>query len=80
MGQKILGGVGTHIVFFNGKKDMILCISGKKYMILCILKGILPCKMHKILFFPENLIKILGFTSKCRWGRVTLNTGVFYLA
>ena len=34
-------------------------------MILCILKGILPFKMHKIIFFSENLKEILGFTSKC---------------
>ena len=26
-------------------------------MILCILKGISPFKMHKIIFFPENLKK-----------------------
>ena len=25
-----------------------------------------PFKMHKILFFPENLKKIIGFTSKFR--------------
>ena len=35
-------------------------------LILCILKGILPFKMHKIISFPENLKKILGFTSKYR--------------
>ena len=38
----------------------------KNYIILCILKGILPIKMLKILFFPENLKKFLGFTSKFR--------------
>ena len=33
--------------------------------ILCIFKGISPFKMHKIIFvFPENLKKILSFTSK----------------
>ena len=52
-GLKILGRVGTHI-FFSGK------------IILCILKGILPFKMHKIIYVPENLEKILGFTSKFR--------------
>ena len=31
----------------------------------------------KLYFFPENLKKILGFTSKFRYGLVTLNTGVF---
>ena len=44
----------------------------EKNVFLCILKGILPFKMHKII--PE---KNLGFTSKFRWGRVTLNTGIF---
>ena len=34
----------------------------------------LPFKMHTIIFFPENLKKILGFISKFRYGRVTLNT------
>ena len=34
-------------------------------------------KMHKIIFFPENLKKFLGFTSKFRQGQVTLNTGIF---
>ena len=53
MGLKILGMVG--IIF-----------SRKKYIILCILKGILPFKMHKIIFFWENLKKVLGFTSKFR--------------
>ena len=38
-GLKILGRVGRH--FFSGKKNIILCI----------LKGILPFKMHKIIFF-----------------------------
>ena len=47
-------------------------------MILCILKGILPFKMQKLIFFPENLKKILGFTSKFRLGPVTLNTGIFF--
>ena len=38
----------------------------EKYIALCILKGILPFKMHKIIFFPDNLKKFLGFTSKAR--------------
>ena len=29
---------------------------------------------------PENINKIPGFTSKFRYDRVTLNTGIFYLA
>ena len=56
-GLKILGRVGTHIFLIN-------FFSGKKIIILCIFKGILPFKMHKIIFFQENLKKILGFTSK----------------
>ena len=43
-GAKILGRVGSRI--FSGKK-----------IIVCILKGISPFKMHKIIFFPENLKK-----------------------
>ena len=35
--------------------------------------------MHKIIFFPENLKKILCLTSKFRYGWVTLNTGIFFL-
>ena len=42
MGLKILGRVGTH--FFSDENN-----------ILCILKGILPFKMHKIIFFSEDL-------------------------
>ena len=56
MGLKILGRIGTHNIFF----------SGKKYIILCIFKGILPFKMNKIIYFPEKPEKILGFTSKFR--------------
>ena len=52
-GLKILGRIGT--LFFL-----------EKNIILCILKGISPFKMYQILFFPENLKKILGFTSKFR--------------
>ena len=50
-GLKILGRVGTHIYFFN------YFFSGKKNIILGILKGNLPFKMHKIIFFqikPEK--------------------------
>ena len=36
-------------------------------------------QMHKIIFFPENLKQILGFTSKFRYGQVTLNTGIFFI-
>ena len=70
MGLKILGRVGTHI-FVN---YFLL----EKNIISCILKGEMPFKMHKIIyFFPENLKKVLGFTIKYRLGRVTLNTGIF---
>ena len=46
MGLKIFGRVGTHIfyLFFFLEKNIIL-------------KGILPFKMHTIIFFPENLKK-----------------------
>ena len=40
MGLKILGSVGT---FFFLEKN-----------ILCILKGEMPFKMHKIIFFPRK--------------------------
>ena len=43
--------VGTH--FFE-----------KKNTILCILKDILPFKMYKIIFFPENMKKIFKIHSK----------------
>ena len=46
-GLKILGRVGIHIFFLE-----------KNNTILCILKGEMPFKMHKIVFFPENLKKI----------------------
>ena len=49
-GLKILGRVGTHIFFH------CFFFSGKN-IILCILKGISPFKMHKIIYFPENLKK-----------------------
>ena len=42
---------GRHMYFFL-EKNIILCIS--------------PFKMHKIIFSPENLKKILGFTSRFR--------------
>ena len=59
IGLKFLGRVGTHIFF------LIFFFSGKN-TILCILKGILPFKIRKIIFFPENLKQILRFTSKFR--------------
>ena len=66
--SKTLGRVGKHL--FSGK-----------YIILCILKGISSFKMHKIIYFSRKPEKILGFSSKFKKGRVTLNTGIiFYLA
>ena len=48
-GLKSLGRVGTQIVFKS-------FYSGKN-IILCIFNGILPFKMHKIIFFrkPEKI-------------------------
>ena len=46
-GLKILGRVGTHIIF------LVIFFSGKN-IILCILKGILPFKRHKIIFFQKT--------------------------
>ena len=34
--------------------------------------------MHKIIYFPRKPEKILGFSSKFRLGRVTLNTDFFW--
>ena len=53
-GLKILGRVGTHIF-------LIFFFFWKKYYFMH-----LAFKMHKIIFFPENLKKILGFASKFR--------------
>ena len=59
-GLKILGRImiGTHIffliIFFLEKYDFM---HFERHM---------PYKMHKIIFFPENLKTILGFTSKLR--------------
>ena len=50
MGLTILGRVGSYfflLIFFFGKKNIILCI----------LKRISPFKRHKIISFPENLKK-----------------------
>ena len=49
IGLKILGRVGSHNFF-----DYFFL---EKNIILCILKGEMPFKMHKIIFFPENLKK-----------------------
>ena len=59
MGLKILGRVGTHLLFFNyfffWKKINFMHFERK-----------MPFKMHKIIFFPENLKKNLVFTRKLR--------------
>ena len=65
-GLKILGREGILFLIKN--------FSGKN-MLLCILKGISPFRMHKIIFFPENLKKIPGFTSL---DQVTLNICIFF--
>ena len=50
-GSEILGRESTHIFF-----------SGKKYNFMHF-ERLLPYKMHTIIFFPENLKKILGLTT-----------------
>ena len=51
-GLKIVGRVGTHIIF-----------SGKKYNLIHFERHF---KMHKIIFFPRKPEKILCSTSKFR--------------
>ena len=58
-GLKNLGRVGTQIFY-------LIIFFLEKIKFYAFLKGISPFKMHKIIFFPENLRKILGFTSKFR--------------
>ena len=69
---KVFGMVGTHfllsIFFFEKKKN-----NNKN-----ILKCISNFKLHKIIFFPEEIIIILGFTNKVRKGRVTINKSTFF--
>ena len=60
-GLKILGRVGKHIF-------LIIFFLKKINIIECILKGALPFKMHKIIFFSRKPEKILGFTSKIKVG------------
>ena len=47
MGLKIFDRVGTNILILD---NLFL----EKCIILCILKGILPFKMHKIIFFFQK--------------------------
>ena len=65
MGLKI---VGSHIFIFFWKKDNLMHFE-RHFAFQNAYKSI----------FPENLKQILGFTSKFRYGRVTLNTAIFYL-
>ena len=58
-GLKILVRVGTQ--FFLNSSFFL-----EKNIILCSLKGEMPFKMHKKIFFSENLKKFLGFNSKFR--------------
>ena len=60
---KILGRIGSDTYFFNN-----FFLQKKIY-------NFMHFKMQKIIYFPENLKKILGFTTRVR---VTLNTGTFY--
>ena len=67
-----LGGEYAHIFF-------LIIFFSRKYIISCIFKGISPFKMQKIIFFSENLNKILDFT-KVNLARVRLSfTQVFCL-
>ena len=54
MGLKVLGRVGTHSKYYIFLKKN----SGKKLQFYAIWKAILPFKMHKIIFLPENLKKV----------------------
>ena len=58
MDLRILGRVGHFLLIFF--------FSEKKLYNFMHFERNLPFKMHKIIFFPENLKKILGFTSKFR--------------
>ena len=58
MGLIILGRIRTHIFVYFFFLETII--------ILCILKGILPVKMFKIIFFSRKPEKSLGFNSKFR--------------
>ena len=72
MGLKILGRVGrrhTYIYFFF---TYLFFWEKRNFMHFEVLPN--------YIFFPDNLKIFLGFTSKFRYGRVTLNTAVFYLA
>ena len=67
IGLKILGRVCTKIYF-------LISFFLEKNSILCILKGILPFKMHTIIFFPENLI--FFYISTVNLGRFGLHLGL----
>ena len=56
--NKCVSGSGSEN-FRLGRHKHFLILFWKRNMILCILKVILPL----IIFFPENLIFFLGFTS-----------------
>ena len=63
----------TSEIYFSGFLE--------KNIILCILKGEMPFKMHKSIFFPEKKIKkicVLALTKIFR--HITRNTLIFYLA
>ena len=69
-GLKILGRVGTHFfLFFFLETNIILYILSFHFAFQ---------NAWNYIFFPQNLKKYLGFTSKIRKGRVTLNTSIFF--
>ena len=49
----------------------------EKNIILCILKGEMPFKMHKLLFFPEKYLCVPTLPKFFR--PVTLNTLIFFI-
>ena len=67
-------------VFWVGTYIFLIFFFLEKNIIVCILKGEMPFKMHKIIFFFKKTWRILGFTIKLRQGRANLNTDFFYFA
>ena len=55
------------------KKISVFRVTGLKIL------GRVGTHIFLLLFFSENLKKNLGYTSKLRWGQVTLNTGMFFI-
>ena len=82
-GLKILGRVGTYffsLFFFLEIYNFMhferqICLS-KIYTFMHFERQFCLSKCIKLYIIQENLKKILGFTSKFRLGRVSLNTGI----